>query len=101
MDVEKAINVSEALKILRKQQGRITRKGSRSHLEAEEEAVAKIRALEGICGQCSQINPKRVRLRMGRNGVRLRCRARQTPTFLYLDTPLGVIPNCDHSKSSA
>jgi len=80
----------EAVKTLLRRHGK---KGHRIHMEAAEDNMNRLRALEGICGKCKNINVEIIP-RDGKKTATIRCKKGHSPLNLYYDTPLGETPNC-------
>lgn len=93
------LNPSDALEIIRKRQLSL----KRYHKEARQANVARMRAIEGLCGQCENVTMREIITAGSRQkGVQLGCLARCSPLELYLQTPLGEIPSClFHQQASS
>ncbi len=92
MAVEK--DLKEAMDRLRKHQNHIGRRHNRFHIESMEETVYRMRALEGICGQCDNLLLLQTRDSIGKKTVKLICHAGHSPIDLYRTTDLGKVPFC-------
>lgn len=92
METERQIEKGKEVirSILRRHGGK---KRHRVHLEAAEDNVHRLRALEGICGNCKNVKVEIVR-RDGKDTTSVYCRAGHSPLELYYDTPLGEYPGC-------
>lgn len=88
------LSVEQAQRILRRNQLRATGRHTHVHKEAMAANAVGIRALEGICGQCShlelQIKPSHRRQSL----VEIRCSTGSSPLSLYQKTDLGKTPEC-------
>jgi hypothetical protein len=93
MERVQKIDLQEALRILRTLQAEATRPHSRSHLGAQDDNALRIRAVKGICGQCSNLVLEGF-LGDGKKRVRLRCQVGGSPLDLYRKTELGETPVC-------
>lgn len=85
--------VREAMGILRKYSQTSSRRHSRAHSETLDENRHRLRALEGLCGECPNLN---VEFQLGYIGriTKIRCAAGLSPLNLYKNTDLGVFPLC-------
>ena len=88
------IDPRTAMKILRGRQARIGDSHARMHDGAMADTVNRMRALEGICGSCTNLFIEVTRDRLGRETVQLRCRVEHSPLELYRATGLGQEPVC-------
>lgn len=86
--------VKRAKEICRQIQLAASKRHVRIHIESTDDNANRLRALEGICGDCQHllIEPN---LTGTRKGVGLRCTEGISPLNLFRDTELGEIPQCD------
>jgi hypothetical protein len=97
--MERAQEVTKAKQVVRSLITRFSKPGHRIHGDAAMDNANRLRALEGICGQCSNLG-----LRFGRKDgksiVTLGCSAGHRPSAVYERTPLGEKAICkDYSKA--
>lgn len=93
MNVE-VIDPKSAMRILRAHQARVGEPHNRIHKESMVDTVARMRALEGICGSCTNLVLEKTRDYVGKPAVQLRCLAKYSPLELYRNTKLGQEANC-------
>ncbi len=94
---EREREIHRAKELLRSQQTKIAKRGSRIHEEAMADRVARLRALEGdLCPTCQGLRIEIVRYGKLTN-VSLRCRYRGSPLELYRleANELGEKPKCE------
>ena len=87
------IEGSEALKILRGLQYAKSNKKSRIHHDSLFGNANRIRALEGLCGQCIHLQLSKEHFD-GRQRVDINCSKGLSPVSLYANTPLGTNASC-------
>lgn len=58
-----------------------------------EDNANRLRALNGICGQCEHLTTK-FKKRDGKTRVILKCDAKKSPLALYQKTEIGELPDC-------
>lgn len=86
--------IADAKEVLRSLQRQHTRRHGRVHDDAADDNANRLRALEGLCGEC-------VKLKLyfdnkdGKDVVALGCRKRHSPLTLYRNTLPGVEASCD------
>lgn len=87
------ISIEEAFAILRNRQLTATKGHARVHQEAMEDNTERIRALEKLCGDCSNLSIKKF-IQDGKKCVGLHCKTKRSPLDLIRRTELGEKPNC-------
>jgi len=91
MESEKRI--AAAKDVVRHLQTRYSKPHHRIHGDAAQDNANRLRALEGLCGKCPNLE-----LRFGRKDgkeiVALGCSKVYTPISLYENTPLGTTASC-------
>ena len=91
--MESEQQVSRAKGVLHHYLGLYWKRGSRIHDQAAEENAQRLRALEDLCGQCTNLELKFRRMD-GKSVVKLRCNKGYDPLELYEKTPLGKPASC-------
>jgi len=91
--MEKDRQVSRAKEVLRSLMGNYLKPHPRMHTEAAEDNVNRLRALEGICGSCTNLDLIFPRID-GKERVVLNCKKGHIPVALYGNTPLGEKAVC-------
>ncbi|MFH1863575.1 MAG: hypothetical protein ABIJ85_01505 [bacterium] len=90
--------IAAAKEVLHRLQGRYSKPHSRIHDDAALDNVNRLRALEGLCGECDSLKlgfPHRD----GKDRVALGCSKGYSPSALYENTPLGEQASCNgHAK---
>ena len=92
METERQI--AAAKEAVHRLQGRISKPHHRLHSNAASDNVNRLRALEGLCGECVNLELKFAR-RDGKDVVILGCSQGYSPVALYGNTPLGEEASCD------
>ena len=90
---ERDRQISKAKKVLRNLMGNYIKPHPRMHTDAAEDNVNRLRALEGICGSCSNLGIRISRID-GRDRVVLNCSKGHNPAVLYWKTPPGEEAVC-------
>lgn len=85
--------VQEGRKVLRELLERRSRRHPRFHTSAAEDAFARLRALDGICGSCQNVKIS-VYYKDGKRVVGVNCKAGHSPLKLYYNTPIGEEADC-------
>lgn len=89
--------ITAAKQVLRRLQARYTHPNARMHSPAAEDNVNRLRALEGLCGNCANLELRFSR-RDGRDIVVVGCSKGDFSAALYERTPLGEEASCaDHA----
>ena len=91
MESEKRI--AAAKDVVRHLQTRYSKPHHRIHGEAAMDNSNRLRALEGLCGKCENLQLSFGR-KDGKEVVALGCSKGYTPVALYENTPLGAKANC-------
>ncbi len=90
--------IKRAKEVVRGLLGRYGKPHHRIHSEAALDNVNRLRALEGLCGNCQNLELK-FGDKDGKEIVTLFCAKKHFPTALYENTPLGESAHCpDYSK---
>ena len=84
--------VKEGLSVCRDFARSASKRGNRIHKDTLDDNKQRMRALEGICGDCPNLRIE-YRRRLYREVI-MRCEARQSPIIIYKNTDLGQVPNC-------
>jgi hypothetical protein len=92
-DMERERQITRAKQVLRNLMGDFIKPHPRMHTEAAEDNVNRLRALEGICGSCSNLDPRFSHIH-GRDRVVLNCTKKHIPLALYRETPMGEEAVC-------
>ncbi|OGM06607.1 hypothetical protein A3E15_02100 [Candidatus Woesebacteria bacterium RIFCSPHIGHO2_12_FULL_42_9] len=71
--------------------------GVRIHRQAAEDNLNRLRALEGLCGRCVNLELRISRLD-GKDIVVVGCRNGFIPSELYFNTPMGKTAECSGFK---
>ncbi len=95
------VEVEVAIGILRQSQFQIGKRHKRYHEETMSDNAIRLRALDGICGQCPNLEINILNLPGGRKGVSLHCQGGQSPVRLYRHTPQGIVPSCPEFVETA
>ena len=85
--------VSKAKDVVRDLLARLSKPHHRIHGETAEDNVQRLRALEGLCGGCANLNLRFGR-KDGKNIATLGCEKGFSPVALYGGTPLGEKAVC-------
>ena len=91
MESEKRI--SEAKRKIRNFNSRRERRGRRVHENVYEDNKDRLRALDGICGDCANFKLGFKHFD-GKDRILLRCKKNNSPLQLYRDTPFGQLATC-------
>lgn len=86
--------IATAKEVLHRLQGRYSKPHSRIHDDAALDNANKLRALEGLCGGCTNLKLKFVH-RDGKDRVFLGSRPGYSPLTLYENTPIGEEAFCN------
>ena|SRR3989344_3585072 len=86
-------DITEAIKVLKRITARKGKRGVRIHQGSAEDAGQRIRALEGLCGDCSNLTTE-FTFFDGKPRVMLRCAAMNSPIELFRRTPFGQEAQC-------
>jgi len=96
--MEREQRIADAKEVLHRLLGRYSKPHSRIHDDAALDNVNRLRALEGLCGECANLKIGFAR-RDGKDRVALGCSKGCSPSALYGNTPLGEQASCDgHAK---
>lgn len=93
MPAGREVTPQEARSALRKIQI-ASRRNQRLHGNQQEKNVQQMRALEGLCGNCTNLKPLLSQASPNAS-VELRCSANLSPVNLYRNTPLGQEAICE------
>jgi len=85
--------VSAALSRLRALQSSASKRGAHTRDNARVMNVERIRALEGLCGNCVNLDLTYTK-KDGKNVVQVGCKRGLNPQTLYMNTPLGQKAEC-------
>jgi hypothetical protein len=92
--MESEARIREARKVMRAFITRGTQRNGRVHDNAQDDTQNRMRALDGICGQCEFLQLYFDR-QHGKEVVRLACNAGKSPLDLYRNTEMGQTATCD------
>jgi hypothetical protein len=92
--MEREKQIIKAKQVLRDLSAGFVRRHKRMHDQAAEDNINRLRALEGICGNCQNLII-RFPQRDGRNRVTLECKKGHFPGHLYGETPMGKEAVCE------
>ena len=96
--MEREQRIATAKETVHRLLGRYSKPHSRIHDDAALDNVNKLRALEGLCGECDNLKLEFPR-KDGKDRVFLDCSKGHSPLALYENTPLGEQASCDgHAK---
>ncbi len=85
--------ISRAISDLRSEAGKVGKRGARIHDRVLDVNLHRIRALEGICGNCDTLKID-FEIRDGHKRVILRCEKGLSPVDLYRNTDFGKEAKC-------
>lgn len=98
--MEREISVSQAQKVIHNFLRLFHHRRSRIHDNAAADAVTRLKALEGICGSCSNVTLRQTH-RDGKEVVVVGCRKGHSPLKLYEDVWMDEKANCiDFNENS-
>jgi len=92
--MEREREVTQAKVVLRRFFGLRTKRHDRIHDQAAEDNADRLRALEGLCGQCKSLVIN-FGHRDGKDTVVLVCKKGYLPTALYANTLMGQEAFCN------
>lgn len=92
--MESELQISKARKVIRSLFRQSQKHNARMHKYALEDNNDRLRALDGVCGQCVNLGLN-FRSMDGKEVVRLLCRKDHNPMILYQQTPFGQPASCD------
>ena len=91
--MERDRQISKAKGVIRSLMGRYDKPHTRIHKQAAEDNVNRLRALEGICGRCTNLDLKFLHID-AKDRVVLKCTKGHIPSALYWKTPPGEEAVC-------
>ena len=97
--MERDRQVSRAKAVLRDLMRRYGKPHHRIHKQAADDNQNRLRALDGICGKCVNLELKFPHLD-GKNRVVLECKKGHNPVALYGKTPMGEQAFCEDYRKA-
>ena len=92
--METETRISQAKEVIRSLLARTSRPHKRFHDSAASDNVNRLRALDGICGRCINLELE-FRRKDGKRVVVLDCTANHIPSAIYDKTDYGKEAHCD------
>ena len=91
--MERDRQISRAKEVLRDLMARYAKPHQRIHKQAAEDNVNRLRALEGICGSCTNLGLEFLHID-AKDRVVLKCTKGHIPSVIYWKTPPGEEAVC-------